>query len=621
MRRLRGGCSFEFMRAPFWAPSVVVAALVLAGCHGGADKAGGKAARKATVLTLAVPFGQPTEVNGFANNVSRLSHGTMQITVLPRWRYGQIAYEKGLIADVRAGKADLGVAGARAWDSVGVTSLRALGAPLLIDSYALQERVLRSSMIAEMLNGLTPLELVGLGVLPGQLRRPFGVTHPLLGPSDYAGRKIGVQQSLVASATMRALGATPVWFAGGVSIAKLDGIEYDISDIRGSRYDRAGKYLTANVVLWPRPIVLFARHTVFASLTPAQRHTLKQAVTDDVTAETKAMVSTERADTEALCGTRKLRFLTAGPTDIAALRRAVRSVYEQLERDRQTHRFVAGIQTLRARLRAPPSRAPSCQAGASASTPAQATQLDGAYAVTLDPRDLPASQRIPEAYGSWEIVLDRGRFRLTQRSDGAEWVGWGRVRVVGDEMRWMVVGGLDMGPHGAPDGVPLKSNDVLRFRWQRRGGTLQLEPMGAAPALPPLTVRPLARVADAPGQQALENPQALQGSWASDPTAADVIARHDDPNGIRDNTGPLRLTVHGSRCRWTQHAPDGYHWGVGTCRFAGDTIELDLTRTDDSASPAPMFLHWSVFHDRLTFRRAPGFSPEVWAYHPWRKVG
>jgi len=34
-----------------------------------------------------------------------------------------------------------------------------------------------------------------------------------------------------------------------------------------------------------------------------------------------------------------------------------------------------------------------------------------------------------------------------------------------------------------------------------------------------------------------------------------------------------------------------------------------------------MFLHWSVFHDRLTFRRAPGFSPEVWAYHPWRKVG
>jgi TRAP-type C4-dicarboxylate transport system substrate-binding protein len=608
------------MRRSSVCPTLLLVALIVAGCHGGPDKAGGPSSPKATVLTMAVPFGQPTELNGFANEVRRLSHGTMRIALTPRWRYGQIAYEEGLIADVRAGKVELGVAGTRSWDSVGVTSLRALGAPLLIDSYALQDRVLESPMIREMLRGVKPLGLVGLGVLPGELRRPLGVTRALRGPLDFAGRTIGVQQSLVASATMRALGGTPVWFGGGASIARLDGIEYDVSAIQGSGYDGPGKYLTANVVLWPRPIVLFASRAVFAKLTRAQRHILQQAVSNDVAAETKAMVSAEHTDTQILCGRRQLRFVTAGPADIADLRRAVRPVYAQLERDPQTRRFILEIQRLRAHIGAPASKIPRCAAAASVSALARATPVDGAYALKVHPGDLRSSQRIPEAYGSWQIVFDRGRFRFRQRSDGADWVGAGRVRVVGDEMRWTVDFAGDWGPHGAPDGVPLKSNDVLRFRWERRSGALKLEPRGAAPALPALSVRPLARVGDAPGQQALENPRAIQGSWAGDATAADVIAHHDDPNGISGNTGPLRLTVHGSRCRWTQHAPDGDHWGVGTCRFAGDTIELDMRRTDDSASPFPFFLRWSVFHDRLSFREAPGPSPEAWAYRPWRKV-
>ena len=40
-----------------------------------------------------------------------------------------------MIGDVEAGKADLGWAGSRAFDSVGVPSFDALHAPLLIDSY------------------------------------------------------------------------------------------------------------------------------------------------------------------------------------------------------------------------------------------------------------------------------------------------------------------------------------------------------------------------------------------------------------------------------------------------------------------------------------------------------
>src|SRR5205085_9725294 len=87
MRFSRLRCSVDdLMRKSFvWA--LLLVALVAAGCRGVADKAGGTASTKATVLTLAIPFGQPTELNGFANEVMRLSDGTMRIDVKPRWRY------------------------------------------------------------------------------------------------------------------------------------------------------------------------------------------------------------------------------------------------------------------------------------------------------------------------------------------------------------------------------------------------------------------------------------------------------------------------------------------------------------------------------------------------------
>src|SRR5215471_2399146 len=215
---------------------------VLAGCgSSGFNKAGDSQARHPVVLTLANFNGQTGELDGFASEVRRLSGGTMRIDIKYRWRFGQINYENGLIGDVRAGKADLGVVGSRAWGSVGVSSFDALTAPLLIDSYALQERVLRSPMIGQMLQGLRPLGLAGFGVLPGPLRKPLGITRPLLRPADYAGLKIGVQQSLVADATMRALGATPIWFPVSAPITGFGAAETQISSIEGNQYDRVGK--------------------------------------------------------------------------------------------------------------------------------------------------------------------------------------------------------------------------------------------------------------------------------------------------------------------------------------------------------------------------------------------
>jgi TRAP-type C4-dicarboxylate transport system substrate-binding protein len=617
MRRRSTGCSFALMRTLLWAALPLGASVALIGCSGALDKAGGSAkpaARKATVLSLAIRA-DPWEVNGFAERVSRLSHRTLRIAVEPRWRYGQARYAGGLIGDVRAGSVDLGAAESSAWDSVGVSSFRALGAPLLIDSYALQAQVLESSMIPEMLRGLRPLGLVGVGVLPGQLPRPLGVRRPLLGPSDFAGARIGVQQSLVGDETLRMLGARPQGIAGGASIAGLDGIAEPISWIDGGRYDRVSKYLTTNLVLWARPIVLFANKAAFSRLTVLQRRALEQAVSDDVTGQTRVVLVFERYSAGVLCADRRLRFAAATPADLAAWRRAVRPVFEQLERDPQARRFITQITALRARLHAPSSAVPSCgnPLAVSAAAPGAATPLDGVYALTLAPRDLRPSERLPEAYGSWQIVLDRGRFRFTERSNQADWFAQGLVRVSGNEMTWTMAGA----DGHAPDGVPLRNGERLRFRWQRHGNALTLV-AEAKPVLAALVARPLVRVGDAPGQQPLENPAAIQGTWVTNVTGADEIAHGGDKEDIPDNTGPLRLTVRGTHCRWTQHAPDGDHSGVGICRFAGDTFEFDKTPLSESI---PSFLNWSVFHGRLTFRQAPGFSPSEWTFHPWRKVG
>ena len=50
------------------------------------------------------------------------------------------------------------------------------------------------------------LGLVGLGILPGPLRKPLGVAG-LVGPADYAGRTLAVQRSRVTEETLRTLGA------------------------------------------------------------------------------------------------------------------------------------------------------------------------------------------------------------------------------------------------------------------------------------------------------------------------------------------------------------------------------------------------------------------------------
>ena len=73
------------------------------------------------------------------------------------------------------------------FDTLGVTGFQALKAPMLIDSYPLQQAVIASDIPGEMLAGLDELGVSGIAVLADGLRKPIAVKHPVLGLGDCAG--------------------------------------------------------------------------------------------------------------------------------------------------------------------------------------------------------------------------------------------------------------------------------------------------------------------------------------------------------------------------------------------------------------------------------------------------
>ena len=132
--------------------------------------------------------GELGELEAFDEAVGRVSGGRLRIKWLNEYGSGRDGIpEVNLIRDVSAGKADLGWAGTRVFDELGVPAFNPLHAPMLIDSYELEEKVLGDGLVDPMLASLDELELQGIGVLPGPLRRPLG-KHPLRDRRRLGGR-------------------------------------------------------------------------------------------------------------------------------------------------------------------------------------------------------------------------------------------------------------------------------------------------------------------------------------------------------------------------------------------------------------------------------------------------
>jgi TRAP-type C4-dicarboxylate transport system substrate-binding protein len=318
----------------------LLAAAVVVGCGSqNSDRAGGAKPVKAKVLTMANVNGELGELEAFDEAVGRVSGGRLQIKWLNEYGSDRDGIaEVNLIRDVNAGKADLGWAGTRVFDELGVPAFNPLHAPMLIDAYELEEKVLGDDLVDPMLASLGDLELQGIGVLPGPLRRPLG-KHPLRGPDDWAGDRIGSSGGEQIAAALRALGATRVLESPFGTTDGLDGFESHVAAVGDDHFHFP--YLTGNVVLWPRPLVLFAGPQVSSDDLAVLRKAAKEAIPETIAVSR----SLEREGLSEICPA-KLQVVTASDGQIDGLRSAFRPVYDELERDPAASRAVARIQEL-----------------------------------------------------------------------------------------------------------------------------------------------------------------------------------------------------------------------------------------------------------------------------------
>lgn len=450
-----------------------------------ANKAGGKSDGGTVELTLASHDYNAIEASEFASSVERLSGGSIQIDVKYGVRFYDVDYEQGTIVDVQNAVYDLALVGARAWDAAGVKSLNALVAPFLIDSYALERRVLESSLTERMLEGLEPLGLIGIALVPGELRRPLGLSRALVRPGDFRGAHIGIRPAGVAGATFAALGARAEGFrAIPEGLAGFDGAESGVSTIRNNRYDNGARALTANVVLWPRPTTIFMNREAFDALADDQQEALREAGLEAIQPVLTTIEDTEQASLQAICSGSRLPLVLAKPADRAALRRAVQSVYDELEGDSLTAELVAEIEDLHGNegVATAPLHCPSARPQSTASG------LEGVWRIDVTREDLRAAgaqlEQLDRAEGSWKIEFGEGGWVTRNLDSGALYRGTYAVdgKVLSETVRSC-----------APTKI-CTPGSVEEYAWSAYRGQLELTPIPGRPFNFAVIAKPLTRV-------------------------------------------------------------------------------------------------------------------------------
>jgi TRAP-type C4-dicarboxylate transport system substrate-binding protein len=585
-------------------------AIGAAGC-GGSDKAGGASKADTTVLTLANGNGDSRSLEPFADAVARLSGGTLRIEFKNAWRAGDPAYESGIIKDVADGKADLGWAGSRAFDDVDVPAFDALHAPLLIDSYPLERKVLESPLTEAMLDGLAPLGLVGVGILPGPMRKPLGVAR-LVRPEDYAGATIAYQRSQVAQQTLRALRARGAEIPSAGSIVPYDGVEQQVSSIAGNGYDKVATYLAANVNLWPRPAVLFIDRDAYDALDDRQRGALRAAAR----AAIAPGLAQEQADDEEGLGIlcrRGVRFVTAADRDLEALRKAVQPVYDRLARHTPTKVAIEQILAMRSQSAATPD-APECPEQApDVVASGNPTPVDGVYRsdITLDELSRTPGyddgENHPGNVGNFRMELDKGRFAVTGSSDGVD--QHGTYAVDGDTLTF----------HWNNEGS-------FTYKWSLYRGALTLRKTGEGPTF--FAVHPWRATGDG---TAVGERTPIDGIYTLTTTREESAeASGEATDGFfSENYGHWRFVFSRGQLRYTQASEGHSRWTAATYQLDGDKLTMKVS---DYGGEAPngaaektgeVFTYgWSLFRDQLTLAAVDGeVSPAMWLVRPLRRVG
>ena len=374
----------------------------------------------ALVLSLASPD-TSTDVNAphvkrFADEVARLSEGTIRVD--PAWDVtpaGIHGWDQQVAGQVADGTYDLGLVPGRAWDELGVTSLRALDAPFLVTSTALLEQVLNSELREELLSGLPEAGVVGVDLFPERLRHPVGFERPLIGVADYRGQVIRAPRSATTWQVLQAFGAARV-VDDDPNGATQRGME--------SSYGINGTGIaTGNVVLFPKTETLVINAEVRDRMREDQWQLLQRAAANTRTWLFEELPTEAEAAAE-FCAAGG-RIVAASPSDLDDLREAANPVKQALLEHPQTGRLIEAIESLGRRHPEPEvvDRCPTAAGESEPTAPADVElhELDGVYATTVTQRQLRDAGvtdegRVLENAARYRWILDGGRWTYHARA-------------------------------------------------------------------------------------------------------------------------------------------------------------------------------------------------------------
>ncbi len=329
--------------------------------------------------------------------------------------------ETKLVQAIASGDVDGGWPSTRAFANAGIRGLEAVEAPLTISNYAASKALVSGPVAADLLAQLDGSGIKGLALAVGPLRRPFAAQAPLLGVQDWKGITFRSFNSPVQADTIRALGATPVnvgsdW-VDPIAAGTLRGVEFDIVQYASNDSGSAAPFVTANVVLWPKVLVLALSQKRWDSLTDQQRAWVQQAA--DLA--TKASVDATWDESTAAAGlcASGVRFVDASASQLAALHDAVAPVIATLAADPVNGPLLAKIQAIAGQYPQveEPNVPASCRdlgpATSAPSIPPDVSSLpDGTYRHQVTLADISAAGASDQGLaGTWTLTVNERHVR------------------------------------------------------------------------------------------------------------------------------------------------------------------------------------------------------------------
>ena len=393
-----------------------IVSILLVLCATATGAVGCSALATPITLTLGVSDGDDSPEGRYAEHlaeeIAEISDGA--ITIAPTYDAGHIDEPTDLGPNqvvgtrVASGELDLGLVPSRAWDALGVTSLRAINGPFLITSDELTDEVVGSSELrSRLLSGLPAAGVVGIDLLPDALRHPIGYAHPILALEEYDGELFQSPDSETIAEMFDAFGAS---VTGGENdpVTQI-GMEtaYDVSD---------AAYATGNVTYFPKVLTIVANPKLHEGLSDGQRKMLADATarTREWAAKTRPTDAEDAADFCAAGG--EISAVTQAQLD--EIEAAAAPVTATLREDPLTSELIDEITALRARL---DTRLPvlSCEDLVASSPDAEASALNGRYEVTVTRDEYLAAGVTDEVdigknVGTWNWTLEDGRARFTR---------------------------------------------------------------------------------------------------------------------------------------------------------------------------------------------------------------